>query len=408
MLSAYVANYQDNSVSQYTIDPGGGQLVMGWDPASTGLNLSPDDMAISPDGKSAYVTNYTSKTISQYHVDVSDGALKAMAPSAVVTDAHLQAIAISPDGKSAYVPDYNNNTISQFTISANGTLITKADPMPTAEFPKAITISPAQSPTATLTAQGGVAKANDPAQASAASFDASAAKNASSYAWDFGDGQSETVSTPTTTHQYQSAGTYAATLTTSNSECDSDAVFTGSIVFTGQTAYCNGPMTSTQTEQLEVASPTSPPPTTFPSASPSISPSPSTSPTSSSSKITFRSRTSTLDRKGFLTFKLTCKGANTCSGTLTLKTAGKVTTRSRTKRKKRRVKLGAKRFSIPAGKTRKVRVKISKSRRRYVKKKVAATAKLTLSSKEAKAATKTVTKTIKVKKARRCKQKRCR
>ena len=55
------------------------------------------------------------------------------------------------------------------------------------------------------------------------------------YAWKFGDGSTKTTTSPRVSHTYKHAGHYHVTLTvTDNEGCSTK------LVFTGQTAYCNG------------------------------------------------------------------------------------------------------------------------------------------------------------------------
>jgi hypothetical protein len=107
-------------------------------------------------------------------------------------------------------------------------------------------ITPAQAPAAAFGASVGAA--------GEASFDASASTDSDAtvarYAWDFGDGETETLSTPTTTHTYASPGTYTATLTVTDSDGCSTA-----LVFTGQTAYCNGAATARVQHDVVVPEP---------------------------------------------------------------------------------------------------------------------------------------------------------
>ena len=72
-----------------------------------------------------------------------------------------------------------------------------------------------------------------------ATFNASASNDPdgsiASYDWAFGDGQTMANGGPSPTHVYSAPGTYQATLTlTDNEGCST------SLLFTGQTAYCNG------------------------------------------------------------------------------------------------------------------------------------------------------------------------
>ena len=71
-----------------------------------------------------------------------------------------------------------------------------------------------------------------------------------SYAWAFGDGQTMANGGPSPTHIYSAPGTYQATLTLTDNEGCSTA-----FLFTGQTAYCNGASTASQTQTVKVAYP---------------------------------------------------------------------------------------------------------------------------------------------------------
>ena len=68
--------------------------------------------------------------------------------------------------------------------------------------------------------------------------------------WAFGDGQTVPGGGPTPSHTYRSPGTYKAALTLTDNEGCSTAV-----VFTGQTAYCNGRASAAQTQTIKVAYP---------------------------------------------------------------------------------------------------------------------------------------------------------
>ena len=70
------------------------------------------------------------------------------------------------------------------------------------------------------------------------------------YDWDFGDGKSAPDGGPTPKHAYSRPGAYTAKLTVTDNEGCSAAV-----VFTGQTAYCNGAATATQTLRIKVVYP---------------------------------------------------------------------------------------------------------------------------------------------------------
>src|SRR5215470_287063 len=71
---AYVANYNDNTVSGYVIDATNGSLT-----ATSGGAVSagsgPFSIAVLPSGKSAYVSNANSNDVSGYSMDLTTGIL---------------------------------------------------------------------------------------------------------------------------------------------------------------------------------------------------------------------------------------------------------------------------------------------------------------------------------------------
>jgi hypothetical protein len=85
-------------------------------------------------------------------------------------------------------------------------------------------------------------------------FDASASTDPhgtiASYRWEFGDGATETATSPLATHAYGAPGTYSARVTLTDDEGCSTT-----FVFTGQTAYCNGSARATAVVPVTVAAP---------------------------------------------------------------------------------------------------------------------------------------------------------
>jgi hypothetical protein len=71
-----------------------------------------------------------------------------------------------------------------------------------------------------------------------------------SYAWDFGDGHTQTGTDAVVTHTYASPGAYTATL----GEVDQAGCSTA-LVFTGQTASCNGSAKAHAMQTITVMSP---------------------------------------------------------------------------------------------------------------------------------------------------------
>ena len=254
---AYVANFGSTGpagVSQYTVTPGGALSPM--TPATVASGNSPIGVTVSPNGRNVYVANFGSGEgeISQYTV-TSSGALSPMTPATVAAGDQPESIVVSPDGKNVYVANGSadgSDGVSQYDVGAGGALIPKIPAAVAADNePSAIAMLPDQGPVAAFSATA--AQAGTPV-----SFNASTSSDPdgtiAAYAWSFGDGSSQTTSSPLSTHVYATAGSYTATLTvTDDSGCST------ALVFTGQTASCNGGPQAQVTHRLTIPSAPSPP-----------------------------------------------------------------------------------------------------------------------------------------------------
>jgi DNA-binding beta-propeller fold protein YncE len=108
-----------------------------------------------------------------------------------------------------------------------------------------ISITPDQAPTARFTATS---------NGLSVTFDASTSDSPVGtvvlYDWDFGDGQTQSTTSPTITHTYSTGGTQNVTLTVTNTAGTSTEV-----TFTGQTVSNNGGPSAVHTEAISVVSP---------------------------------------------------------------------------------------------------------------------------------------------------------
>ncbi|HTA06233.1 MAG TPA: PKD domain-containing protein, partial [Solirubrobacteraceae bacterium] len=86
------------------------------------------------------------------------------------------------------------------------------------------------------------------------------------YRWEFGDGTSETSSSPIAGHSYAAPGTYSARLTLSDAEGCSTT-----FIFTGQTASCNGSARASVVEPVTVVAAATKAPPAITTAPPLIS-----------------------------------------------------------------------------------------------------------------------------------------
>jgi hypothetical protein len=121
--------------------------------------------------------------------------------------------------------------------------------VPAGFSPNGITITPDQSPLASLSVSPARARPGVPVV-----FDASASSDpdgsVARFDWSFGDGQSAANAGPTPGHPYTKPGHYEVSVTVADNEGCSSA-----LIFTGQTAYCNGSASASQIQTVEVAYP---------------------------------------------------------------------------------------------------------------------------------------------------------
>jgi hypothetical protein len=126
------------------------------------------------------------------------------------------ALAVNPDAKTLYVGFHDRETIAALETEGQGEV-----EIPVGEGPVGgIAITPAQAPEAKLEVHAG-------GEAEPTYFDASGSQitcNSAEcseivkYDWNFGDGDEETTTTPTTQHTYLGAGPFTATVTETSSE----------------------------------------------------------------------------------------------------------------------------------------------------------------------------------------------
>ncbi len=76
---------------------------------ASGLGMLPSVAAAA--SPSAYVTNFEDETVSQYDID-GGGLLDLKSPATVATDRRPISVAVTPDGTSVYVANVGVDTIS--------------------------------------------------------------------------------------------------------------------------------------------------------------------------------------------------------------------------------------------------------------------------------------------------------
>jgi len=111
---AYAANYNDKTVSIYTVNAATGQLRHNGYAAAGSL---PYAVAADPFGKFVYVVNYGSGNVSGYTVNATTGALTSVGAAAPAGNGPMS-VTVDPSGKFVYVANNTSGNVSGYTINA--------------------------------------------------------------------------------------------------------------------------------------------------------------------------------------------------------------------------------------------------------------------------------------------------
>ena len=198
----------------------------------------PQGVAVDPSGSHVYVAD-ASGSVSAFSIGAG-GVLSPVTcdPTTICkTGSGAKAIAVDPSGSHVYVSNFSGS-VSAFSIGAGGVLspvicdpatICKTESSPDVF---SLAVSPDRGPAAAFSANPGTA-------GSASQLDGSMTSSPdygiASYLWDFGDGQTQIGPLAAVQHTYAKPGSYPITLTVTD-----QAGCALSIVYTGQTASCNG------------------------------------------------------------------------------------------------------------------------------------------------------------------------
>jgi YVTN family beta-propeller protein len=216
-------------------------------------NVGGLELAIAPNGTRAYAVGGVEVT----PVELTTGA--AAPPLVASAQGGFEDVAILPSGAVGYMTTQTleaslpKGLMTPF-IAGGDTPPALLPPFPlNAPFVRALAIVPNQPPRADFTPSSVSTTANQ-----SVSFDANASADTDGgsvvrYDWDFGDGSSLANGGAAPQHSYSKPGTYTVTLTTTDDEGCSVA-----LVFTGQTAYCNGSSIARTTRTVIVAGGTAP------------------------------------------------------------------------------------------------------------------------------------------------------
>ena len=143
---AFLANFDDNTLSAYTVNPATGQLRHnGYVLAGAG----PRSIAVDPANKFVYVANQNSGDVSAYSIN-ANGTLSEIDQNGIAAGTTVAAgtgphsIAMDPSGTHVYVANMGtttDGTISSFKILDGGAL-TKIGDSPTGGTPQSVAIDP--------------------------------------------------------------------------------------------------------------------------------------------------------------------------------------------------------------------------------------------------------------------------
>ncbi len=220
-------------------------------------------LAISPNGRDLYISNFsTPSTIVVFSIG-SDGALSKQACSpASDCDAGVEPVGLtlSPSGGSLYAVDYGTSKLLPFSVEADGLLApltctpsSNCEAGSQSDYTQSIATQPDQGPLAALSATA--APAGSPTLFDASGSSAAPGGEVVRWDWNFGDGTALENGGPKPQHTYASPGAYTATVTVSDQDgCSSR------LIFTGQTAYCNGSTAAQATRTVTVPPPSPPAP----------------------------------------------------------------------------------------------------------------------------------------------------
>ena len=230
----YVDAQTSGRVHGFRITATGGLRALPGSPYAAGRQA--EGVAITPDGRHLYVSNVT-RTGRVWAFRVGQrGRLTRLAGSPFGTGSNgPEGMAVTPDGRHLFTANSGSHDVTAFEIGGAGSLTILGSFATGGRTPAAfrgVVVLPDQGPVAAVSARvGGVGHASR--------FDASASSDSDGrvvrYDWDFGDGTGSRDAGAEVRHEYARAGRFPVTVTVRDDEgCGAR------LVFTGQTALCNG------------------------------------------------------------------------------------------------------------------------------------------------------------------------
>jgi YVTN family beta-propeller protein len=227
---AFVTNAGSTSLSIFS--PASGSSIV----APVSIGAKPAGIAIAPRAQVAYVAAPANAVLAG--VDTS----LALATGPIAGFRGAGGVAIRPDGLQGYVTDATGSAVTILDAANNFA----AGAIPVGAEPSAVAVVPDQGPRASMFVSPARKRAKKPV-----TFNGVGSRDPDgkivNYAWDFGDGARIEGSQPTRVHRYRKPGEYQVTLTVTDEEGCSTA-----LVYTGQTAACNGSPLAVASTTIEV------------------------------------------------------------------------------------------------------------------------------------------------------------
>ena len=251
--NVYVSGSYTTTIGEYTVGSGGELSLKATPTVPEGqYNVG---LSVSPNGRNVYAASCgNTYAVYQYSVGTA-GALAPLSPASVPTGGQCpEQQWLTAGGRSLYSPDFGNPSgppsagdVSQFNVSSTGALSAKTPAtVPAGSGAGGVVIPPDQGPMASFSYRAG--SAGKPTAFNGSGSSASGGGSIARYEWSFGDGTTLRNGGATPSHTYRKAGVYRVTLTvTDDSGCST------ALVFTGQTAYCNGTSTARTTRTVKVS-----------------------------------------------------------------------------------------------------------------------------------------------------------
>ncbi|HEX2392848.1 MAG TPA: beta-propeller fold lactonase family protein [Solirubrobacterales bacterium] len=207
----------------------------------------PREIAVTPNGRFAYVTHLKSgvsviDTATNRAIEVPDGNMQINAGTGSA------GLAVTPDGRFVYVTNLAGGVFVIDTATNRKIAVPDGNSISAGTNPVTVAIAPNQPPLAFFRSDR--ARPGVPV-----TFDATLSRDPdspiASYAWSFGDGGSQTLTSPTVSHVF-APGVYQVTLRESDAEgCSTPETFS----YLSSSVLCNGKPSAQITRTIEVAYP---------------------------------------------------------------------------------------------------------------------------------------------------------